>query len=61
MEPYVLRDLPTLRTYFCAYGTQPVLQRAAVEALFGERPITGRLPVSIPGLHAIGEGLTKPQ
>ncbi len=58
-SPYVLRDLPSLRTYLCAYGTQPVLQRAAVEALFGERPITGKLPVSIPGLHARGEGLTK--
>lgn len=58
-SPYVLRDLPSLRTYLCAYGTQPVLQRAAVEALFGERPITGKLPVSIPGMHQRGEGLTK--
>lgn len=58
-SPYVLRDLPSLRTYLCAYGTQPVLQRAAVEALFGERAITGKLPVSIPGLHARGEGLTR--
>jgi beta-N-acetylhexosaminidase len=58
-SPYVLRDLPSLQTYLCAYGTQPVLQRAAVEALFGERPITGKLPVSIPGLHVRGEGLTR--
>lgn len=58
-SPYVLRDLPELRTYLCAYGVQPVMQVAAVKALFGEHAITGRLPVSIPGLHARGEGLTK--
>lgn len=58
-SPYVLRDLPTLRTYFCAYGVQPVMQRAAAAALYGERAIGGRLPVTIPGLHARGEGLSK--
>ena len=58
-SPYVLRDLPSLRTYVCAYGIQPVLQRAAVEALFGEHPVTGKLPVSIPGLHLRGEGMSK--
>jgi beta-N-acetylhexosaminidase len=56
-SPYVLRDLPTLRTYLCAYGVQPVMQLAAVKALYGESAITGTLPVSIPGLHARGEGL----
>jgi beta-N-acetylhexosaminidase len=58
-SPYILRDLPTLPTYLCAYGTQPVMQLAAVKALFGESSIGGRLPVTIPGLHARGEGLTK--
>ena len=58
-SPYVLRDLPSLRTYLCAYGTQPVLQNAAVKALYGEHAITGTLPVTIPGLHARGEGLRK--
>src|SRR6185436_1079209 len=33
-SPYVLRDLPSLRTYLCAYGTQPLLQLAAVRALY---------------------------
>jgi beta-N-acetylhexosaminidase len=58
-SPYVLRDLPTLPTYLCAYGTQPVMQVAAVKALFGESNIAGKLPVTIPGLHARGEGQTK--
>lgn len=58
-SPYVLRDLPTLRTYLCAYGVQPVMQAAAVKALYGEADISGRLPVTIPKLHERGEGLTK--
>ena len=58
-SPYVLRDLPDLTTYLCAYGAQPVMQRAAVAALYGEAAITGKLPVTIPGLHARGEGLVK--
>jgi beta-N-acetylhexosaminidase len=47
-SPYVLRDLPALRTYVCAYGTQPVLQIAAIRALFGESAMTGQLPVTLP-------------
>jgi beta-N-acetylhexosaminidase len=57
--PYLLREVPTLPTYLCAYGVQPPMQRAAVRALFGETGITGHLPVSIPGLAARGEGIVK--
>jgi len=49
-SPYLLRELPSLQTYVCAYGVQPVLQVAAVKAIYGEAPITGTLPVTIPGL-----------
>jgi beta-N-acetylhexosaminidase len=59
-SPYVLRDLPELRTYVCAWGVQPVMQSAAAAALFGKAPITGKLPVTIPGLHARGEGIARP-
>ncbi|HXH39054.1 MAG TPA: glycoside hydrolase family 3 protein, partial [Thermoanaerobaculia bacterium] len=34
--PYLLREIPSVGTYACAYGIQPVMQVAAVEALFGE-------------------------
>jgi beta-N-acetylhexosaminidase len=56
-SPYIIRALPQLRTYLCAYGIQPVTQVAAVEALFGEINVSGKLPVTIPGLHERGEGL----
>jgi beta-glucosidase-like glycosyl hydrolase len=58
-SPYVVRDLPETRTYIAAYGVQPVLQKAAARAIFGEAPFTGRLPVTIPGLHRRGEGLER--
>jgi beta-glucosidase-like glycosyl hydrolase len=58
-SPYLVRDLPQLKTYVCAYGVQPVMQQAVVAALFGEAAITGTLPVTIPGLHRRGEGIQK--
>ena len=46
-SPYVVRDLPSLQTYICAYGTQPLMQIAAVRALYGETAMTGKLPVTV--------------
>jgi beta-glucosidase-like glycosyl hydrolase len=56
-SPYVLREIPTVPTYLCAYGIQPVMQSAAVRALFGEAKVSGKLPVTIPGLYKRGEGI----
>ncbi|MGH9399956.1 MAG: glycoside hydrolase family 3 protein, partial [Thermoanaerobaculia bacterium] len=58
--PYLLRELPGLRTYVAAYGGQPVVQAAAARALFGEAGFSGRLPVTIPGAAARGDGIQKP-
>ena len=60
-SPYVLRELPRLPTYLCAWGAQPDMQVAAARALFGEAPITGRLPVTIPDLAPRGSGIQKPK
>jgi beta-N-acetylhexosaminidase len=57
--PYLLREAPSLKTYICAYGPQPMLQIAVVRAVFGESGFRGRLPVTIPGYAVRGEGLTK--
>jgi len=58
-SPYLLRDLPRLPTYLCAWGAQTDMQVAAARALFGEAPITGRLPVTIPDLAPRGSGIQK--
>lgn len=56
-NPYLLREAPFLRTYLAAYGVQPVMQTAAAQAIFGETPISGRLPVTIPGIATRGAGI----
>ncbi len=58
-SPYLLRDFPDLQTYLCAWGSQDVVQAAAVKALFGEAAIEGRLPITIPGLAKRGDGITR--
>jgi beta-N-acetylhexosaminidase len=57
--PYLLRDVPSLGTYICAYGIQPVMQVAAVNAILGEAPFGGHLPVTIPGLYPRGHGIAR--
>jgi beta-N-acetylhexosaminidase len=58
-SPYLLREVPSVQTYLAAYGVQPVMQIAAVQALFGEQPISGHLPVTLPGLYPAGSGIEK--
>lgn len=58
-NPYLLKDLPALRTYLCAYGIHEVIQTAAVAALFGEADIGGQLPVTIPGIAERGAGIAR--
>lgn len=56
-NPYLLQKFPGLRTYMVAYGDMPSLQHAVARALMGQIDITGRLPISLPGLYPRGTGL----
>lgn len=58
-SPYLLSALPDAGTYLLAWGGQEVAQRAAAGALLGDAPISGRLPISLPPYHALGEGLRR--
>jgi beta-glucosidase-like glycosyl hydrolase/CubicO group peptidase (beta-lactamase class C family) len=60
-SPYVLRQVPDAAVYVCAYGWPETSQRAAVAALFGEHAVEGKLPVTLPGLHPYGHGLSIPR
>lgn len=57
--PYLLRDLPQAPGYLVAWGSSAASQRAAAAALLGTAPITGRLPITIPGVAAFGAGLMR--
>jgi beta-N-acetylhexosaminidase len=56
-NPYLLRDFPGVAAYLATFSTAPSAETAAVRALFGEIPIQGRLPVTIPGIAQSGDGL----
>jgi len=56
-NPYLLQSFPELRTYVVAYGDMPSLQQAAARAVVGEIDITGKLPISLPGLYPRGTGI----
>ena len=56
-NPYLLKDFPGLRTYIVAYGDMPSLQHAVARALMGEIDVTGKLPISLPGLYPRGTGI----
>lgn len=56
-NPYVLTAFPNMNTYLVAYGDVPSLQRAAGKSVLGLQDITGRLPITLPGLHPRGTGI----
>ncbi len=59
-NPYLAQDFPAIQNYLCAYSNVTVSESATVKALFGEIPVHGHLPVTIPGVAARGEGLQRP-
>jgi beta-N-acetylhexosaminidase len=56
-SPYLLRNFPDAQGYLATYSTVPPSEIAAVRALFGEIAIQGRLPVTIPNLAKLGDGI----
>jgi hypothetical protein len=49
-----------VKAYLTTFSTVPPSEVAAVKALFGLEPITGKLPVTIPGIAPYHTGLTLP-
>ena len=50
-SPYYLENMPDVDGYICTYSYQKAAQRAAARAVLGRSAMTGRLPVTIPGLQ----------
>jgi beta-N-acetylhexosaminidase len=59
-NPYLAQDFPTIQNYLCTFSVAAVSETSAVKALFGEIPIRGHLPVSIPGIARRGAGSERP-
>jgi beta-N-acetylhexosaminidase len=58
-NPYLLQDVTQAPASVVAWGGSTLAQRAAADALLGRAPITGRLPITIPGAASLGAGLTR--
>lgn len=53
-SPYYLEVLPDVDAYVCTYSYLDGPQLAAADAILGQAPMTGRLPITIPGFYAFG-------
>ena len=58
-NPYVIQGFPQVQNYMCTFSSETVSERAAVKALFGEIPIRGKLPVTIPQVAERGSGIER--
>ena len=58
-NPYVIRQFPRVQSYVATFGIGEALERAAARALLGQAPITGRAPISLPGIFQRGDGLPR--
>ena len=56
-SPYVIKHFPEAKTWVGVFSSADVAQKAAARAIFGQTPIGGRIPVSVPGAVRIGEGI----
>jgi beta-N-acetylhexosaminidase len=59
-NPYLASDFPKIENYMCTFSNATVSEIGAIKALFGEIPIRGHLPVSIPNVAQRGAGLERP-
>jgi beta-N-acetylhexosaminidase len=50
-SPYLIERFPQAETWLGAFGISDVAQISIARALFGEIPVRGHLPVTIPGIN----------
>jgi beta-N-acetylhexosaminidase len=58
-NPYVASMIPDVPAVLLTYDFYDRAEASAVRAIAGESPITGRLPIALPGLFPVGHGLDR--
>ena len=58
-NPYVAMALPKLPAVLLSYEFSDAMETAMARAITGQAPITGKLPISLPGMYQFGHGLTR--
>jgi beta-N-acetylhexosaminidase len=56
-SPYLIERFPTAKTWIAEFSTQDVSQRAVARAIFGQSAISGKIPVTVPGVVKRGDGI----
>jgi beta-N-acetylhexosaminidase len=59
-NPYLAQDFPSVENYLCTFSNASISELSAVKAIFGEIPIHGHLPVTIPNIASRGAGIERP-
>jgi beta-N-acetylhexosaminidase len=59
LNPYLALGLPRTDAHLIAWSPWTLSQRAAARALLGKAPITGQLPITLPGIAAYGTGIRR--
>src|SRR6266852_7251074 len=50
-SPYLIERFPQAETWLAAFGISDVAQISVARALFGQIPVHGKLPVTVPGVN----------
>ena len=58
-NPYTGTEIPGIGTYLCTFSNTAASAVSLAKAIFGEIPIHGRLPVTLPGMAQRGAGLDR--
>lgn len=57
-NPFIISEVTEFPTYLTTYGNVPLSQSSAVNAILGDTPITGKLPVDLPNTqYKVGDGI----
>jgi beta-N-acetylhexosaminidase len=59
-NPYLTDDFPTIQNYICTFSNVTVSEVSAARALFGEIPMSGRMPVTLSNARAQAEAPSLP-
>jgi beta-N-acetylhexosaminidase len=59
-SPYLLDQTPSVKSYLIAWSGVRVVERAVGQALLGQVPITGHLPIRLPPHYPLGHGVVFP-
>ena len=56
-NPYLVSELKETDVHVMAWSHHPIQMKAVAPTLFGAANVNGKLPIEIPGMYSVGDGL----